>query len=141
MNNYFLEGSDVKGRSIEIDKIISKEGFKDASTSIYDLESNDLSDVLEDLDTYGLFSDKKVIIIRNIDLFKIDDNKDKYDHFIKYLNNYDKDKLLFVEIDSLNGNSKLSKDKLEKNGFDKLPTWQDATDRYCKELMMKEGKI
>ena len=38
-------------------------------------------------------------------------------------------------------NSKLSKDKLEKNGFNKLPTWQDATDRYCKELMMKEGKI
>ena len=120
MNNYFLEGSDVKGRSIEIDKIISKEGFKDASTSIYDLESNDLSDVLEDLDTYGLFSDKKVIIIRNIDLFKIDDNKDKYDHFIKYLNNYDKDKLLFVEIDSLNGNSKISKDLKKLCSYKKI---------------------
>ena len=37
-------------------------------------------------------------------------------------------------------NSKLSKDKLVENGFEKLPTWQDATDRYIKELMMKEGK-
>ena len=31
-------------------------------------------------------------------------------------------------------NSMLSKDKLIANGFVKLPTWQDATDRYCKEL-------
>jgi dTDP-4-dehydrorhamnose reductase/dTDP-4-dehydrorhamnose 3,5-epimerase len=32
-------------------------------------------------------------------------------------------------------NSKLSKDKLVANGFDLLPTWQDATDRYSKELI------
>jgi dTDP-4-dehydrorhamnose reductase/dTDP-4-dehydrorhamnose 3,5-epimerase len=30
-------------------------------------------------------------------------------------------------------NSKLDKSKLEEN-FYRLPTWQDATDRYCKEL-------
>ena len=34
-------------------------------------------------------------------------------------------------------NSRLSKDKLESAGFDRLPTWQDATDRYCKELVKK----
>ena len=31
-------------------------------------------------------------------------------------------------------NSKLSKEKLVENGFAKLPSWQDATDRYCEEL-------
>lgn len=31
-------------------------------------------------------------------------------------------------------NSKLDKSKLEENGFEKLPSWQSATDRYCKEL-------
>ena len=31
-------------------------------------------------------------------------------------------------------NSKLSKEKLKENGFELLPSWQDATDRYCKEL-------
>jgi dTDP-4-dehydrorhamnose reductase len=31
-------------------------------------------------------------------------------------------------------NSKLDKTKLESAGFAKLPSWQDATDRYCKEL-------
>ena len=32
-------------------------------------------------------------------------------------------------------NSKLSKEKLKNTGFDLLPTWQDATDRYCGELV------
>ena len=35
-------------------------------------------------------------------------------------------------------NSKLSKDKLVEAGFDMLPDWQDATDRYCKELEAKK---
>ena len=34
-------------------------------------------------------------------------------------------------------NSKLSKDKLIQNGFTMLPSWQDATDRYCDELKRK----
>ena len=31
-------------------------------------------------------------------------------------------------------NSKLDKGKLESAGFKRLPSWQDATDRYCKQL-------
>ena len=31
-------------------------------------------------------------------------------------------------------NSRLSKEKLEEKGFDRLPTWQSATERYSKEL-------
>ncbi len=31
-------------------------------------------------------------------------------------------------------NSKLSKEKLKNSGFALLPTWQDATDRYCMEI-------
>lgn len=31
-------------------------------------------------------------------------------------------------------NSRMSKEKLVKNGFNKLPTWQDAVKRYIKEL-------
>lgn len=33
-------------------------------------------------------------------------------------------------------NSKLDKTKLQEAGFELLPSWQDATDRYCKELKM-----
>lgn len=31
-------------------------------------------------------------------------------------------------------NSRMSKDKLEANGFDRLPTWQDALNRYLKTI-------
>ena len=31
-------------------------------------------------------------------------------------------------------NSRMSKDMLDKNGFDRLPTWQDALNRYLKEI-------
>ncbi len=31
-------------------------------------------------------------------------------------------------------NSRMSKDKLAENGFEKLPTWQDALSRYLKEI-------
>ena len=31
-------------------------------------------------------------------------------------------------------NSRMSKDKLEKNGFKRLPSWQDALNRYVAEL-------
>ena len=34
-------------------------------------------------------------------------------------------------------NSKLDKSKLVENGFEMLPSWKDATDRYCKELKKK----
>ena len=36
-------------------------------------------------------------------------------------------------------NSKLDKSKLVESGFEMLPSWQDATDRYCKELKKKRG--
>ena len=32
-------------------------------------------------------------------------------------------------------NSKLDKAKLEEEGFKRLPSWQDATERYCKKLV------
>lgn len=35
-------------------------------------------------------------------------------------------------------NSKLSKEKLVEAGFEMLPSWQDATNRYCKELVKKK---
>ena len=37
-------------------------------------------------------------------------------------------------------NSRLSKDKLDNNDFIRLPSWEDATKRYIKELK-KEGRI
>lgn len=34
-------------------------------------------------------------------------------------------------------NSRMSKKELDKNGFNRLPTWQDALERYLKEINLK----
>ena len=31
-------------------------------------------------------------------------------------------------------NSRMNKDKLTEQGFERLPAWQDAVDRYLKEI-------
>lgn len=31
-------------------------------------------------------------------------------------------------------NSRMNQTELDKNGFDRLPTWQDALERYLKEI-------
>lgn len=38
------------------------------------------------------------------------------------------------EIATRPKNSKLSKDKLEESGFTRLPSWENATERFCKQL-------
>ena len=38
-------------------------------------------------------------------------------------------------------NSRLSKEKLEENGFDKLPSWQSATERYSEELIKQKENV
>ena len=63
-NNYLLEGSDYVSLKQKIDSIIEKNDFKDAMVSIYDLDEVILDNALEDLDTYGFLSSKKVIIIK-----------------------------------------------------------------------------
>ena len=37
-------------------------------------------------------------------------------------------------------NSRMSKDKLTEKGFDRLPTWEDALDRFLKEMDEANGK-
>ena len=32
-------------------------------------------------------------------------------------------------------NSRISKEKLSENGFERLPSWQDALGRYLKEIL------
>ena len=32
-------------------------------------------------------------------------------------------------------NSRMSKEKLTENGFERLPSWQDALERYLKEIL------
>lgn len=114
MNNYLLEGIDYVAIEKEVNKIISKEKFTSSTISTYDMDESELQNALEDLDTYNFLSDKKTIIIKNIDSLKYDENKKHFDHLLKYIDNPSKDNLLIIEAKKLNGTYKITKDLRKK---------------------------
>ena len=96
MDSYLIESSDFLSFQKEKEKIIKDKKFSDAEISTYDLEEVELDNALEDLDTYGFLSSRKVIILLNIENLKYDDNKKDLDHLIKYIENPNPDNLLII---------------------------------------------
>ncbi len=132
MNNYLLESVDSLALEHEQEKIIKDNKFTKASIFKYDLEESELSNALEDLDTYGLFTQEKVIILKNIELLKYDDYKSDFEHLFKYLDNPNPDNLLIIEANKLSGTSKVGKILKEKCIYNKIEL---NTKSYIKQLL------
>lgn len=111
MNSYLLESIDYVAIENEVEKIIKKEKFNDASTSIYGLEETELENALEDLDTYNFLSEKKIVIIKNIEEVKETENEESIEHLLKYLDNPSPDNLLIIET---KGFKKKAKEETEE---------------------------
>lgn len=118
-----------------INRIIKKNNINKESISSYDLEIDNIINVLEDINTLSIFSDKKLVIVYNIEsLIKKDDkNNDLYvSELIKYLNNQS-DNILIISGKSLPNRKKLITSfdsfstKIEANSFD--------INSYIKELL------
>lgn len=108
-NNYLLEGDDSFVIDLKIKCLIVQHNFEEASTSTYDLAETTLSTALEDLDTYGLFSEKKVIIIQNIESFNLDEYVNEFQHFLEYLKHPVTERLVIVTAKKLNNTKKITK--------------------------------
>lgn len=132
MNNYLLECTDSLSLQKERENLIKENNFKDATISFYDLEENTLDQVLEDLDTYGFLSNKKVVIIQNIENTKYDEFKEDYEHLFKYLENSNPDNLLIIEAKKLNNTSKVTKNLKKLCNYKQIIL--DATS-YIKEAL------
>lgn len=109
MSNFLLECADSLSLKRERESIVESESFKGVPISFYDLEEKHLDQALEDLDTYGFLSNKKVIVIQNIEFIKYDDFKDSCEHLFKYIENSNPDNLLIIEAKKLNNTSKITK--------------------------------
>lgn len=131
MNNYLIEGSDYISINNKISEIIKKNGFSDASISKYDLSEGLLDDALEDLNTYGLFSDKKVVIINSFD--KMDPLLNKPEELLKYVENSSSLNLLFVVSDKYDDRKKIIKDLKKKMEFIKISTDPVEFTKSCLE--------
>ena len=132
MNNYLLESDDILAIEQTEEKLIKDNKFTKASLFKYDLEESELDKALEDLDTYGLFSNQKVIVLKNIELLKYDDYKNEFDHLVKYLDNPNPDNLLIIEVNKLSSNSKIGKLLKEKCEYIKIEL---NTKNYIKQLL------
>ena len=114
MKSYLLETTDYSAMMREIKKIIQKEKFEDAEESSYDMEEVSLSKAIEDLDTYGFLSPKKIIRIKNIEEIKQEEEKDNIEHLLKYIENPNENNLLIIEAKKLNNTTKLAKELKKK---------------------------
>ena len=110
MNSYLLESEDSLSLQTERENIIQDNHFEEAMVSFYDMEEVPLENALEDLDTYGFLSDKKVVIIENIEVLKYDDFKKDFDHLFSYIKNPNPDNLLIIESEKLNNTLKVTKE-------------------------------
>lgn len=137
MNNYLIESTDSLSLENEASKLIKDNKFTKASIYKYDLEETELENALEDLDTYGLFTTQKVIILKNIESLKYDDYKSEFEHLYKYLDNPSPDNLLIIEVNKLPSNSKVGKVLKEKCNYNKVEL---NTKSYIKQLL-KEYEI
>ena len=131
-NNYLLESEDNYLVSLKIEELIEKCNFKDSPVHSYDMEEVPLSNALEDLDTYGLFSEKKVIVISNIESLTTDGNEKDIEHFFKYFKDSLDTILVIVTAKKLNNTKKITKEL--KNNLEYISLTTNALDFTKKEL-------
>ena len=134
-----IEGSDYISVNNKISEIIKKNGFSDASISKYDLSEGLLDDALEDLNTYGLFSDKKIVIINNFD--KMDPLFNKPEELLKYVENSSSLNLLFVVSDKYDDRKKIIKELKKKMKFIKISTDPVVFTKSCLEGYKVENGV
>lgn len=109
-NNYLLEGEDSISLKQTIEKIILENNFSNVPINTYDLDEVPLEKALEDLDTYGLFSTKKVIIISSIENINQEEQKKSINHLYEYIQNYNFEYLLIITARKLNNTLKITKE-------------------------------
>lgn len=94
-HNYLIECTDFLTIQIEINKIIKNNGFEDATINYYDIQEVPLENALEDLDTYGFLTSKKVVVITNFDSIDLSNDKD-LDRLVKYVKSNCPDNILVI---------------------------------------------
>ena len=137
MDSYLIESLDSLSLENTTKSIIKENKFTDALINNYDLEEIELSNALEDLDTYSFLSEKKVVIIKNIETIKYDQYEKEVEHLIKYIKNPNPNNLLIIEAKKLNNTTKITKELKKVCKYNEISI--DTKD-YIKKTL-KEYKI
>ena len=143
MNNiYLIYGEDKYLINYNINKIIKKN--KDYNKIYYDMENTKIEEIVDELNTYGLFG-KKIVIVRNAKfLARLKDGSEiDLTLLLKYLDNINNDSILILSNDNIDNSKKIVK-KLKEVGTvikcDKLEN-NELYNMILKKFMIEGYKI
>lgn len=106
--NYLLYGEEEFLIDKEVEKIINKEKVDKESISNYDLELDNIKDIIDDCQTISLFDPVKIVIVNNCNYFnKSKANENDINILYEYLSNYNKGTILII----ISHNSTIEKGK------------------------------
>lgn len=119
MNNlYLIIGEDSKLIDFYLLEILNKIKFVEDNKIIYDMNTNNLNDVLDEASMISLFSSTKVIIGNNFDISKLSDNE--IDYLSKYVGNINKD--VYIILIASKVDARLKSYKIFKDNFKIIDT-------------------
>lgn len=138
-NNYLIYGVDKYLIDKEIDKIIKKNKIDNNSIIRYSLNEDSIDNILEDANTFNLFSDTKLIIVNDANIFT-SSNDILTDKIINYLNNYnDKSYLVFTLFsDKIDNRKKITKVMSDKGNVIDLNK-KDVDTNYIISYLKENG--
>lgn len=138
-NNYLIYGVDKYLIDKEIDKIIKKNKIDNNSIIKYSLNEDSIDNILEDANTFNLFSDTKLIIVNDANIFA-SSNDILTDKIINYLNNYNnKSYLVFTLLsDKIDNRKKITKVMSDKGNVIDLNK-KDVDTNYIISYLKENG--
>ena len=112
MNNlYFIETDNLDILFLKVNEIIKNNQLNIDNLITYDMEEVNILDAIQDLDTYSLFNEQKIILCKNCSF--LSSIKGEIEHNIesleKYLNNPNPNNILILSVNKSDGKKNIVK--------------------------------
>ena len=133
-NNFLLEYTDTFSLNKKI-KELTNDKLDNSTYTTYDLEEHTIETVIEDLDTFSLLTEGKIIVVKHIELLSSEDKNTK--QLLKYLDNSSKCNTLILISNKLDSRKKITKELKNKTTYIKLES--DPLDTIKK--ILKDYKL
>lgn len=139
-NLYLIIGEDNELVNFYLTSILDSIKFNEEEKIEYDMNTNSISDILDEASMISLFSSKKIIIGREFDSKKIDDNE--IDYLKKYIDNINKDVYIILitrKIDARSREYKIFKDNFKVIDTDKNDNSDKDILKYIDDYIKDKG--
>lgn len=106
---YLILGTEQFLIEQEIKDIIKKNKIEKINISKYDLEIDNINNIIEEANTISLFADKKLLILENISIFLTKQNDKTLKQLEEFLENINEETILIIQTEKLDERKKITK--------------------------------